>query len=123
MAICARQSALAGRAFTIADMNVSADSYRSKDSVDSNGRGALERASAMIRSFRATCMILKLYLIMSKQNRKMHGGKLSRFLAHIYSSESSGLWSISRMNDFPSKYIENLSQAHVRAKAFFSICA
>ena len=121
MAICARQSAQAGRASTTVDMNISADSCRSKDSVDLNGRGALERASAVIRAFPGTCMILKSYLIMRKQNHEMRGGKLSRFLA--LSSESSGLWSVSRINDFPSKYIENLTQAHVRAKASFSICA
>ena len=101
MAICARRSALAGRASTTADMNVSADSCRSKDSVDSNGRGALERASAVIRAFPATCVILKSYLIRRKRNRKMRCGKLSRFLA--LSSESSGFWSVSRINDFPSK--------------------
>ena len=67
MAICTRRSALAGRVSTIADMNVSTDSCRSKDSVDSNGRGALERASAMIRAFPGTCMILKSYL-MCKRN-------------------------------------------------------
>ena len=33
------------------------------------------------------------------------------------------LWPVSRIDDFPSKYIENLSQAHVKAKAYFSICA
>ena len=102
-------------------MNVSADSCMLKDSVDSNCRGALERASAVIRAFPGTCVILKLYLIIRKQNRKLRGSKLSRFLA--LSSEISGLWSVSRINDFPSKYIENLSQAHVRANASFFVCA
>ena len=55
-------------------MNVSADFCRSKDSVDSNCRGALERTSAVIRASPRTCMILKSYLIMCERNRKMSAG-------------------------------------------------
>ena len=105
------------RAYTTTDMKVSTDSCRSKDFVHSTGRGALERTSAVMRAFPGTCMILKSYLTMCKQNRKISCGKLSRFL--VLSSESSGLWFVSRINDFPSKYIENLSKAYEKAKASF----
>ena len=89
--------------------------------IDSNCQGALERTSAVIRVSPRTCVILKSYLIMCEQNRKMSGDKVSKFLA--LSNEISGLWSVSRINNFPSNYIENLSQAHVRAKVYFCICA
>ena len=51
MDICIRWSALAGMTSTTVDMNVSADSCKLKDSVDSNCRGVLERAFAVMRAF------------------------------------------------------------------------
>ena len=55
---------LRDRASTTTDINDSADSCRTKDFFDSSCRGTLERASAVIRAFPGTCVILKLYLIM-----------------------------------------------------------
>ena len=81
MAINTRRSALTSTCSTTADMNISADCCRPKDSVDSTGRWALERASAVIRAFQGTCMILKSYLIMCKRDCNMCGYKLSWHLA------------------------------------------
>ena len=51
LAICSRWLSLAGKASTTAEINIPTDSWRSRESVESESKGALERASAVIRAF------------------------------------------------------------------------
>lgn len=55
------------------------------------------------------------------QNLRIRGGKRSSSLAS--NNGISGLWSVSIMMCFPRMKSENFSQAHVVARASFSICA
>jgi len=83
----------------------------------SDAVGARDKVSAIVRSLPGTCEIV--YLINLIQKRWIRAGNSSKFLTP--KCETKGLWSVSTLNDIPSKYSLNLSHAQVKTNASFSI--
>ena len=98
-------------------MQISASSCRLRVSIEA--LVALDRVLDVYSSFPGMCVIALSNRSSRRRNRRTRGGSVSRCFTP--SSGTRGLWSVSTRKCLAMRKLANFSQAHVVARASFSI--